>query len=181
MVTMVEQPSVKKLVLIVMGRASKCGRFMGITRIQKLIYLLSITPEYKEIENELRYQPLHYGPYSAEVSLAIDTLVEYKYILSTPLKLETQKLKNERGDEESISEMAENKEYFETKEYRLSPVGSKVADHLYNSLSIKNRKVMDNIIKQYGGLELKELLRRVYAIAPDELLARSTIRSQLGY
>lgn len=171
----------KKIVLILLRRAESSDKFMGITRIEKLVFLLTLRPEFKDIEKALKYEPLYYGPYSREIKNALDELKGSGFVVTKTHLFNKQQNNLNRRDEEITEQIDENNEFIETAEYSLTLKGQKVADRLFRDLkSQSHQDVIDDVVNKYSSLELKELLKSVYKIAPEELLARSTIRKELG-
>lgn len=166
------------LVLILLHKNDNPRILEGITRIEKLAYLASLSPRFSDLKKELQYEPFHYGPYSDVISKSLDKLLSYSFVESDVVVFEMQK--NQRADEISLENEQEVKEYVETRNYRLSPKGKALAQFLYeNKLTPEQRKEIDRLVQEYGSLELKDLIKRVYAIAPPDMLARSRIRDEM--
>lgn len=167
----------KKLVMILLRR-NNAPILTGITRIEKLAYLTTLSPEFSDLALKLNFEPLHYGPYSEKIVLAIDALETHNFINSRSVTFERQI--SERADEEVIESLGETKDFIETKSYFLSDAGKQVADYYFKQLSPEQQREIDNIISKYGGLPLKKLLTEVYSKAPEFLLRKSKIREEIG-
>jgi uncharacterized protein YwgA len=172
------QLSAKDLVLIILRKNEETDCLQGITRIEKLAYLISKSPEFNDLDKRLEYKALHYGPYSEAIVEALEILNATHFIESNEVKFDIQE--QNRGDEVVLEDLQEIKEYIETKDYTLTAKGKTIADYRLLQLSSEQRKQIDKIIKEYGGLRLKQLLKQVYEIAPEDLLKKSTIRGELG-
>ena len=167
----------KKLVMILLKR-NKAQVLQGITRIEKLAYLVTLSSKFSDLTAKMDFEPLHYGPYSENLFLAIDTLETHNFIDSKPITFEKQI--SERADEEVIESLEDTKDFIETKNYLLSDAGDRVADYYFNQLSQEQQQEIDNIISRYGGLPLKKLLSEVYSKAPEFMLRKSKIREEIG-
>lgn len=66
-------PSSKDIVLMLLGLSGE-REFKGTTNIQKNIYLLQEMLKSKDINMQVYYKPYFYGPYSAEITEAIERL-----------------------------------------------------------------------------------------------------------
>lgn len=166
----------KDVVLVLLAKCEN-NALNGITRIEKLAYLLTLSPSFPTLGQRLEFRPLHYGPYSDRVAEAVEVLRENDFIGSERLSFERQVVN--RADEISLEEMSDTKEFIETKSYRLTRKGQIIAEHLYGQLSSQQRGEIDRIAGKFAQLNLKELMKRVYAEAPEEMLRKSTIREEM--
>jgi uncharacterized protein YwgA len=172
-----KKPSAKDMVLILLAKCP-ANKLVGITRIEKLAYLMSLSPAFQGLAQELAYEPLHYGPYSDEIAEAVDILADTGFVESEQVKFELQ-TKN-RGDEIAIQERQEVNEYVETRRFSLTKNGGLIANYLFGRLTHSQQQEIERITKTYGGLDLADLIEKVYAVAPDEMLSRSVIKNQMG-
>ena len=173
-----ENLSAKDVVLILLDRCPDDDlQLRGITRIQKLAYLLTLSPEFKDLTRNLEYRPLHYGPFSKAISDSVEILQDTGFIEGKPMSFELQ-VRN-RADELAMEEMSDTKEFIETLNFRLTKIGKFIADFRFNQLTPSQQAEIERIAKQFGGLSLKELIRRVYVLAPEDLLRRSKIKDEM--
>jgi len=172
-----KKPSAKDTVLILLAKCP-ANKLVGITRIEKLAYLVSLSPAFRGLAQELAYEPLHYGPYSEEIAEAVEILADTGFVESKQVKFEVQT--RNRGDEIVIQERQEINEYVETRNYSLTRNGGLIANYLFSRLTQSQQQEIERITKNYGSLDLAELIEKVYAVAPDEMLSRSVIKNQMG-
>ena len=168
----------KKAILIILRRCEGKNNLMGVTRIQKLAFLLTLEDELRYLNNELKYDAHYYGPYSETITNGLEILSDNNFIESNTIQFE--KLNQNRADERVIEDHMEIKEYIQTKDYKLTEAGRLIADYYFKKLDDNEKKLINSITDEYGQLELIELLKKVYKIAPDDLLRNSTIKDDLG-
>jgi len=176
MTALTRGPTAKDVILILLAKCHS-NAMNGITRIEKLSFILALSPDFRDLREKLAFRPLHYGPYSDLIAESIEILHENDYIDAEPLNFELQ-ISN-RADEVSMEEMCDTKEFIETRNFHLTAKGKIIADHRYGELSLGQRREIDRIAKQYGQLDLKELIRRVYSLAPEDMLRLSRIREEM--
>lgn len=168
----------KDVVLLILGDCDECGQLRGITRIEKLGFLLTLAPEFQELRKTLAYSALHYGPYSKEIAYAVDVLSFHDFLKGTPASF-TRQLEN-RADEELVENSQDTQEYVETEDYQLTPRGVKIAQYLLeNKMTPEQQAAFKRLMKEYCDLPFRDLMKAVYERAPEEMLAKSRIRGSL--
>ena len=183
--------SVTDLVLLVLREGEKRGssQLSGTTRMQKLLFLISRSPEYQDLVLEkqappLQFRPYRMGPFTPDIYDAIDALATFKrpLILTKPgsgwqqESVELDKYVDEVDLDRSEPAAASDPR---PTVYALTDDGRKVADYLTDHAPKQLRVVLGRVVSEYGKLGLSELLRRVYSQFP-EMTERSEIRGQLG-
>jgi len=161
----------------------------GITRLQKLVFLLSQSPEYAELVRtglapEVRFEPYRMGPFTPEIYQAIDVLVDFR-----PNLITADRGTRERADDVELDRYIDEVDLDRSEPavstdprpttFALTEEGRQVARVLANEAPQPLVDALRRVIGEYGGLSLTELLRRVYKAYPS-MTVRSEIRSQLG-
>lgn len=150
----------------------------GITRLEKLLFLLEKETEFEGIALLFPFQAYNFGPFSIEVYEAIDFLegcelitVSEKAYPSYYASAGEAKLVSEIEDT-SIEETdaANDQNIAKEKIFRLTENGRKVAKKLRQFLYQKRPKdgeYLDGIVLRFSPLPLNHLIRYVYRQYPD--------------
>jgi uncharacterized protein len=140
--------------------------FSGITRLEKLLYLLERETGFEGIGDFFRFEAHNFGPFSKEVYEAIEFLVSCELIevrekafTSVYSSSDEAKLLAETSDESEVTE----------KQFQLTPNGRKVAGIMRSA--VKQRRptdveAIDEIVRKYGTRPLTQLIRYVYRQYP---------------
>lgn len=178
------------LVLLMLGAPTadpeQDGRCAGITRLEKLAYLLERDSRFDELtrepSEELHFQPYHYGPYTREIYDAVDLLVgiglvrERRRTTGTSLDL-AEEIGGLDPRDLGIFGGTRNERYVE-RVFELSEKGRYVARVLAERVGSGAVSEITRIKDEYGSMPLRSLLRRVYKAHP-EMTTRSRIRDNL--
>jgi len=178
------------LVLLVLGAPTKHpeqqDRCAGITRLEKLVFLLDAETEFRELAHEpaddLHFKPFHYGPYSREVYDAVDLLVAIGLVnerrtSSTSSLDAAEELRQLEPLEFGVVGADPDKPYVERR-FELSDKGRYVASVLTERIGRGAAEQITAVKDRYGGLPLRQLLRQVYRAHP-EMTTRSRIKDSL--
>jgi hypothetical protein len=168
------------LLLYTEGNEAKVGEpIEGITRLDKLMYLLSKSPEFAQIiDKGYQFEADNFGPFAPELFDDIEALKQEKVIAVTSTR-ET-KNKIETIDEEYVEkeiDIASWKSY-PVEKYELTESGMKIGSLLYNCLSEKQKAELKNIKSVFGKMSLNALLHFVYSKYPD-MTGKSKIRDEV--
>ncbi len=161
----------------------------GITRLDKIMYLLSQTPEFgKIIDKGYHFEADNFGPFAPELFDDIEALKQ-ENIISVVSKRAT-KNKIETIDEEYVekgaSDKAADKEVvpswksYSVERYELTDEGMKVGAKLYSCLTEKQKTELKRIKRVFAEMNLGALLHYVYTKFP-ELTGKSKIRDKVLY
>ena len=157
----------------------------GITRLQKLIFLLQQgkgPEELIEYAKQHLFQPYKMGPYSGTLGEEIEVLRSAGLVGTERLTYWiTDDADEEPADKKDRStELTEpsNKRPIESREYFLTTRGMEIGGTLWNSLTEKQRKTLIKFKSFFGGLSLRQLLILVYEHYP-EYAEKSEIRGRL--
>jgi len=183
--------SVSDLVLLILLENEDRGArgLAGITRLQKLVFLLSQSTEYVRLLGsgsapDVRFEPYRMGPFTPEIYQAIDVLVDFR-----PNLITADRGTRERADDVELDRYIDEVDLDRSEPavstdprpttFVLTDAGRRVARALAKEAPQPLVDALQRVIGEYGGLSLVELLRRVYRAYPS-MTVRSEIRSQLG-
>ena len=150
----------------------------GITRLEKLLFLLEKETEFEGIALLFPFQAYNFGPFSIEVYEAIDFLegcelitVSEKAYPSYYASAGEAKLVSEIEDTSiEESDATNNQNIAKEKIFRLTENGRKVAKKLRQFLYQKRPKdgeYLDGVVLRFSPLPLNHLIRYVYRQYPD--------------
>lgn len=182
---------VSDLVLLTLLENEKRGSstLAGITRLQKLLFLLSQTDEYTTLLRTgevpaIRFEPYRMGPFTAEIYQALDMLADF-----TPSLIKADRASREKADDVELDRYIDETDLDRAEPsvtsdpqptaYALTPSGVTVAKALAEAAPRQLLDALRTILREYGGLGLTELLRRVYKAYPG-MTINSEIKPQLG-
>lgn len=141
------------------------GSIRGITKLQKLLFLVEKETEFFEkYGEEIRFEFTAHrmGPFSKHVYEEIRFLQQLKAIESEPM------------------EAKPNLEGLTNKVFHITPKGEKIAAELSNQLESKYNDELRVLVEKYNPMDLRDLLQYVYEEYPtfateseikDEILA----------
>ena len=165
------------------GKGEKMEPVEGITRLQKLVFLLEEDDPAKVVADAERFGFRAYkmGPYSEDLRSTVEDLVSGGIIETERLSYlipDDTDLAGERydlGDDWSRSVRR-----VESLRYRLSDdLGQKVGNGLWERLTPKQKKDLSEFKSFFNSLTLRQLLVYTYERHP-EYTGESTIRGSLG-
>jgi len=174
------------LLLYAKGQSGENGEpIEGITRLDKIMYLLSQSNEFSKIVNKgYNFQADNFGPFAPELFDDIQALKQEGIIVGASERKTTNKI--ETVDEESVEKIFEDetdmkvswKKYC-VETYKLTDLGMRIASQIYNNLTDSQKTELITIKKRFGQMSLKNLLYFVYSTAPSNMLEKSKIRKQV--
>jgi hypothetical protein len=144
------------------------GSIRGITKLQKLLFLVEEETEFFEAYNEgleFEFYAHKMGPFSEHVYEEIRFLQQLKAIKTEPMEA------GHKGDD------------LTKKVFYLTKKGEKIAAELASQLEPEYDEELASLVEEYNELELRELLRYVYTEYPaftteseikDEILAKTS-------
>jgi len=138
----------------------------GITRLEKLLFLLEKETNFEGVAKLFVFKPHNFGPFSKEVYEAVDFLeschliqVREKAHSTIYTRLDEAKLLSE------ISELEEDPEEGGTVKERifaLTEDGRNVAKKIRELVGPSDARAVDTMLQKYGLLPLSRLIRYVY-------------------
>ena len=145
--------------------------FSGITRLEKLLYLIDRETKFEGIGNFFRFEAHNFGPFSKEVYEAIEFLLSCELIeqreksfTSVYSSSDEAKLLSEISDAEVPDEYGSDNQVTE-KQFRLTPNGRKIARIMRDAVQDRRSsdiQELENVVRMYGTRPLNQLIRYVY-------------------
>jgi uncharacterized protein len=151
---------------------SREGRVNGVTRLEKLLFLLDReTPVSNQVTDPFEWRPYNFGPYSKGVYEAVELLEQ------VGLLTEERRLRGETLDEiEEASATLTDVEGVE-RCFMLTANGKAVAKLLADRVP-EVARLVEHVGQQYGLMPLNQLIRYVYKRYP-EYAEKSVIRDDI--
>ena len=179
--------STPDLVLLVVRAAG--GKLNSITRLQKLVFLITEDARYKRLVEaheapHPEFRPYKMGPFAPELYEALQVLTSFE-----PPLMDAKPATPGAQDEVETALFVEGNDLDDAEPipsggpqpaaFVLTGSGKKVADYLWRDSPPDLRATVETVLRDYGRLPLRELLRRVYR-EHEEWTTRSEIKGQLG-
>lgn len=154
-----------------------CEPIEGITRLQKLIFLLSQgkgPDSLVKIAMEYDYKADKMGPYADSLREDLDVLISFGLV-------GTERLRYMISDDvdDPYYEQEEKRKRVESQKYFLTENGKEAGAELWGNLSSKDRDALKEFKAFFCSLTLRQLLIFVYDQFP-EFAVKSVIKKQLG-
>lgn len=177
------------LVLLVLHASG--GRLSGITRLQKLVFLISQDPTYQDLAKRREaptpaFRPYKMGPFTPELYEAVEVLSSFEPPLIIATSPQSSIAAAEDVETEAFVESYDLDEAqplaavgLQPASFALTSPGRRVADALWQGAPPQLRSVVQSVVRTYGHLPLRELLRRVYR-EHESWTTKSEIKAQLG-
>lgn len=157
------------------GSPTLRDRIEGITRLEKLVFLLEQETELGHLLTERPDFIAHnFGPFSAKVYQAVETLEAADLITDSAALSPTEEDSWESdqiiGEEPATS--------YTTRDFELTDLGRRYYRALIDELPPGSESAVAEFKDQFGGLPLRHLIRYVYSRYPD-LTDKSLIRDEI--
>jgi hypothetical protein len=151
------------------------GRIEGITRLEKLLFLLeNETPARTWLRETADFRSDNYGPFSAKAYQEIETLVAAGLVRDSAALSPTAE---ETWEAEHIIGQVPPDPYA-TRNFELTDRGWRYYDALRKELPENAEAVVGKLKRRFGGVPLRQLVRYVYQRHP-EYTDRSIIRDEI--
>jgi uncharacterized protein len=177
-----EQPvfEVDDAIVLLLGAPSKlpqlADRMQGVTRLEKLIFLLERETSLRDLLTEKpEFIAYNFGPFSTKVYQAVDTLQAAGLITdsaaSTP---------SEEDSWESYAAIDDSPldDPYATRDFKLTQRGRRYYDALVKQLPPEAVQELSQLKARFGSLPLRQLVRYVYERYPA-YTERSLIRDEI--
>jgi hypothetical protein len=150
-------------------------RVSGITRLEKLFFLLNVeTPIGARLTEPAGFVPHNFGPFSAAVYQAVETLEAAGLISdSTSLSASTE---DSWESEELIDDLPASR--FTTRDLELTDKGRRYYEALLRELPKDTEQIVREVKDKFGGLPLRQLIRYVYT-RHEAYTVKSVIRDEI--
>jgi uncharacterized protein YwgA len=151
----------------------------GITRLEKLLFLLEQETKFEGIGDFFRFEPHNFGPFSREVYEAVEFLsscelieVREKAYPSLYSSSDEAKLLSEISETDTSENVIEESQVTE-KQFSLTENGRKVAQIMRDAVARRRPsdvEELDGIVRRYGTWPLNQLIRYVYRQHPEMIV-----------
>jgi len=152
------------------GPTGKMGEMIeGITRLDKIMFLLSESEEFSSIiEQGYNFEADNFGPFAPELFDDIEALKQEKIINVITRSVPRRNI--EVADELSVIDPLEDDNPsdtdFSVDKYQLTSEGFEVSKLIYNGLTEKQKNKLIQIKKRWQNRDLSDLLHYVYTKYP---------------
>lgn len=164
------------LVLGAPGGKERKGYLEGVTRLEKLIFLLEReTPVREWMTDKADFKSYRFGPFSSKVYEAADTLAVAGLIRDSASNA------NDVEDRwESVTALVDEEDLdpYTTRTFELTDRGEKYYDALLRELPSDAEQVLTDFKTTFGRLPLRQLVRYVYERYP-QFTDKSEIRDEI--
>lgn len=166
-------------IVLLLGTGDKAapssGSIDGITRLEKLIYLLSKeSPFAPYLTEDPVFEPHNFGPFSKKVYEAIDMLSAAGLITDSSATAVTP---DDAWEGEEVLG-SDDSDPYATRNFKLTERGWRYFQALRDELPTEAMKELEVFKHQYASLALRTLIRYVYQRHPD-MTVNSKIRDQV--
>ena len=154
-------------IVLILGAPSDApalkGRIEGITRLEKLVFLLQKESEIGSILTEdPDYRPDNFGPFSVKVYQAVETLSAAELIVDSA------ELSQSTEDAWETSQLVGTEtDPYATRNFTLTARGKKYYSVLIKELTPDVEKVLAQFKSRFAPLPLRQLIRYVYTKYPE--------------
>lgn len=166
-------------IVLLLGAPAKspalAGRVAGITRLEKLVFLLEQETPLGERLTELPdFVPHNFGPFSQKVYQAIETLSAAGLVSDSATVAATEE--DSWESDEIIGDSPGSS--YTTRDFELTDRGRRYYAALIAELPPDTERTVAVFKNQFGALPLRQLIRYVYTRYPD-LTEKSLIRDEI--
>lgn len=139
-------------------------RIAGITRLEKMIFLLQKETKFSgKIESKFSFEPWKFGPFSREIYEDLDLLASLGLVDTEEQELPSYA---EYTEEDSLVE-AEAYEPVVQKIFSLTDRGAKVAEKLKDAISRSDWAEVEQLNRRFEKVPLTRLIQYVYHKYPE--------------
>lgn len=174
------------LILFANKQAHGQSQVAGTTKLQKLLFLLTESDEYRRLRDvgalpRVQFEPYKMGPFAAKLYEAVDLLATFDppLVVATPAYPDSP---DQVELSQYVDEVDLDRGWAATPRpatYALTSEGNRVAEYLWRLAPAPLRESTQRTVKSFAGMPIRELLRYVYSHFPAMTL-KSEIKSDLG-
>ena len=155
----------------------------GITRLDKLMFLLSRFEEFRELfEGDYDFIPYNFGPFATELLDDLEALKSQELIhVNERSPRSASEIRDAEVIDEETGEFADKDvtwDIYKHEAYSLTDLGADVAENLFESATESQREVLKRVKTSFNSKSLTGLLRYVYRTYPT-YTTKSVIRSKI--
>lgn len=170
----VETDDVVVLVLGAPGGPWEQGHLDGVTRLEKLIFLLEReTPAREWLTDLADFRSHRFGPFSSRIYQAVNKLVAAGLVEDS-----AQKSSSEAESWEASNLIGDGSRPYTNRSFTLTPVGREYYAALLRDLPTDAEPTLERFKNKFGALPLRQLVRYVYQRYP-EFTDKSEIRDDI--
>lgn len=164
------------IVLLLGARGSEPrGRLEGITRLEKLVFLVEReTPVRTWLTERADFRSHRFGPFSSKVYRAVDKLAAAGLVRDSKAVSDSPDESWEAGN----VVIGSDAEPYVTRDFELTDLGGRYYDALLRELPSDAESTLEAFKLRFAGLPLRQLVRYVYQRYP-EFTDRSEIRDDV--
>ena len=170
------------LCMIGLGKDDLEGELGGITRLQKLLYLLDVEENIQLSGTGFEFKPYKAGPYSSKLYDALEFLENLGFIESEVVGESTVEEISDMSFEDLISSDDDSPVFSDAyveRCFKLTPKGKEKIEHLVKSQQYKPFiERITRIKSKFGNYSLRDLLYYVYTNYP-EMTTESDIKNRV--
>lgn len=156
-------------------------KIRGITRLEKLIYLLRENKTSWKFLEEISFEPYDYGPFSSDVYDGVEALKSYGLLKveTMPIEYYSEIADGIIGEQDGATEDSYfDKESDKVEIYSLTEKGLEVAEALFHELLDEEKEGIGSTKLRFNSMPFLSLLRYVYSRHPESA-TKSKIRDKL--
>lgn len=170
----IETDDIIVLLLGAPGGPGPTGYLAGVTRLEKLVFLLEKeTPARSWITELADFRSDKFGPFSAKIYKAAETLWAYDLLKDSAMLA-----KNTEDRWEEVNIVGDELMPYTTRTFELTERGLRYYAALVKELPAEAEEILTAFKDRFAGLPLRQLVRYVYERYPD-FTDRSEIRDQI--
>lgn len=164
-------------IILLMGAPTRmpnlANRLEGITRLEKLMFLLSKETELSDLMGEdMEFTAHNFGPFSSKIYQMIDVLAAAGLVEDS-----SKAAKSNEESWESSQLIGDGQDRYSTRNFKLTERGSRYYSALTSELPEDAENVVSRFKEKFGALPLRQLIRYVYKKYP-EYTENSLIKDQ---
>lgn len=164
------------LVLGAPGGSDRQGYLEGVTRLEKLLFLLEReTPVRDWLTEKANFRSHRFGPFSAKIYQAVDTLAAAEMIRDSAKSAPTTE---DRWEAVDVLMDDEDVDPYTTRTFELTDRGQRYYRALLEELPPEAEQTLANFKNRFARLPLRQLVRYVYERYP-QFTDRSEIRDEI--
>ena len=170
----IETDDVVVLLLGAPGGAEEPGHLDGVTRLEKLVFLLEHeTPVRSWVTDGANFRSDKFGPFSAKIYAAADSLSAYGLLRDSARVSE-----NTEDRWEAVNVVGDEPDPYTTRTFELTERGRKYYAALIGELPSEAEGLLTQFKDRFARLPLRQLVRYVYERYP-EFTDKSEIRDEI--
>jgi uncharacterized protein YwgA len=158
------------------GGRDRPGYLEGVTRLEKLIFLLEReTPAHEWMTEKVDFRSYRFGPFSSKIYEAADTLAAAGMIRDSAKKAD-----DVEDRWEAVTALVDEQDVdpYTARTFELTDRGKKYYQVLVDELPPSAEKVLTEFKSKFGNLPLRQLVRYVYERYP-QFTDQSEIRDEV--